>query len=76
MDWPMNKKTFALALLFLLATLCWLCVNIYWDLTGQRDLFATFIALIFVALAGAMTFHEFRKKKRRHLDEVNRNQIP
>lgn len=72
----MNKKTFALALLFLLATLSWLCVNIYWDFTGRRDIFATLIALFFVIFAAAMVVHEFRKKKRRHLDEVNRHQIP
>lgn len=72
----MNKKTFALALSFFLATLIWLGVNIYWDLTGRRDLLSTAIALLLAAVFGGMTYHETHKKRRRHLDEANRHQIP
>lgn len=72
----MNKKTFALALSFFLATLVWLGVNIYWDFTDRWDPFSTVIALSLVVIFAGMACHEGRKKKRRHLDEVNRNQIP
>ena len=72
----MNKKTFALALSSFLATLVWLGVNIYWDLTDRWDPFSTVIALSLVVIFAGMAYHEGHKKKRRHLDEVNRNQIP
>ena len=72
----MNKKTFTLALLFLCVTLVWLGVNLYWDYVGRVDVYNTFIALLFVVFAAAMVRNEYHKKRRRHLDEVNRNQIP
>ncbi|MDE6445283.1 MAG: hypothetical protein K2L06_00250 [Alistipes sp.] len=74
----MNKKTFALALLFFCATLGWLGVSLYWRFTRPACIsgFDLLIAVCF-ALAGAgMTVHEFRKKKRIHLDEANKHQIP
>jgi len=74
----MNKKTFALALLFFGATLVWLGVTLYWCAVRPACIggFDIAIAVLF-ALAGAgMTVHEFRKKKRIHLDEADRHQIP
>ncbi|WP_418982790.1 hypothetical protein [Alistipes sp.] len=72
----MNKKTFTLALLFLIVTLGWLGVNIYWDCTGNAHIFDTFLAVLFVLFAAAMVHNEFHKKRCRHLDEVNKHKIP
>lgn len=74
----MNKKTFTLALSFLCLTLAWLGVTLYWFFTRRACIgwFDLLIAMLFVAAAAGMTVHEFRKKKRIHLDEVNKHQIP
>lgn len=72
----MNKKTFMLALLFLIATLCWLGVNIWWDFTGKPHIFDTILAVLFVLFAAGMVYNEFHKKKCRHLHEVNKHKIP
>lgn len=72
----MNKKTFTLAVLFLLATLAWLGVNLYWDFTGCSSIFSTVVAAGFVVFAGLMVYNECHKKKCKHLDEVNKHKIP
>lgn len=74
----MNKKTFTLALLFFCATLVWLGVNIRWFFTCRSCVswFDLLVALLFVTAGAGMTVHEFRKKKRRHIQDVNRHQIP
>lgn len=72
----MNKKTLCVALLFLCATLVWLGVNIYWAFTGPYAIFDIVIALIFVLAGAGMVWNEFGKKKRKHLAEVNKHQIP
>lgn len=73
---PMNKKTFTIAMIFLCVTLVWLGVNIYWMLSKQNTLFDLVIAVLFVLAGVCMVYNEFHKKKRRHLDEVNRYKIP
>ena len=73
---PMNKKTFTLALVFLLVTIAWLGVNIYWALNRQNNAFDMVVALLFVAAGIGMVYNECKKKKCRHLDEVNRHKIP
>lgn len=74
----MNKKTFVLALLFFCATLGWLGVSLYWFFTRPAYVcgFDLLVALAFVLAGAGMTVHEFRKKKRTHLDEANKHQIP
>ena len=59
----MNKKTFTLAVIFLVVTLVWFGINIYWALTRQNNVFD-------------MVDNEFNKKKCKHLDEVNKHKIP
>ncbi|MDE6508371.1 MAG: hypothetical protein K2O55_06670 [Alistipes sp.] len=74
----MNFKTFALALLFLCLTVAWFGVSLYWFFTCRAFVgwFDLAIAGCFVAAGVGMTVHEFRKKKRVHLDEANKHQIP
>ena len=73
---PMNKKTFTVAVIFLIVTLVWLGVNIFWALSNKKCIFDLIVAVLF-ALAGAgMVYNECHKRKCRHLDEVNRHQIP
>ena len=73
---PMNKKTFTVAVIFLIVTLVWLGVNIFWALSNKNCIFDLIVAVLF-ALAGAgMVYNECHKRKCRHLDEVNRHQIP
>lgn len=73
---PMNKKTFTLAVLFLVATIVWLAANVYWDLTGHLSIFSTVVAVLFVVFAAMMVYNECQKKKCKHLEEVNRHKIP
>lgn len=73
---PMNKKTFTLALIFLVVTLVWLGVNIYWAFGRQNNMFDMVVALLFVAAGVGMVYNEFHKKKCKHLDEVNKYKIP
>jgi len=74
----MNKKTFTLAVLFLCLTLVWLGVNIYWWLSPRDCLivFDLFVSVVAVAAGCGMVYNECNKKKRRHLDEVNKYKIP
>ena len=73
---PMNKKTFTLALLFLCLTLVWFGINVYWDITRHLDVYNTLLSLLFVISGAAMTWNEAKKKKRRHIEEVDRTKIP
>ena len=73
---PMNKKTFTLALLFLCLTLVWFGINVYWDITRHLDVYNTLLSLLFVIFGSAMTWNEAKKKKRRHIEEVDRTKIP
>ncbi len=74
----MNKKTFVLAVVFLALTLVWLGHNLWGFLFRSHcvTVFDLFVAVLFVAAGGAMARHEFRKKRRRHLSDVDRHRIP
>lgn len=74
----MNKKTFSLAVLFLICALGWLGTNIYWRATHSNcvNVFDLIVGVLFVAAAAGMVYNEFKKKKCRHLDEVNKHKIP
>lgn len=74
----MNKKTFTVAVLFLLATLVWLGVNVYWVATHKHcvSAFDLVIGVVFVAAGVVMVYNEVKKKRCRHLEEVNKHQIP
>lgn len=73
-----NKKTFTLAVLFLILALVWLGTNIYWRVTHSNCVSTTdfVIGILFVLAGVGMVYNEFNKKKRRHLDEVNKHKIP
>lgn len=74
----MNKKTFLLALAFFCVALAGLGLAVYKRMTHPAYVgwFDLLIAVLFVAAGAAMTVHEFRKKKRIHLDEADKHQIP
>ena len=74
----MNKKTFTLAIAFLVLTLVWLGTNIYWRVTHSNcvNTFDFIVGILFVAAAAGMVFNEYLKKKRKHLDEVDKYNIP
>ena len=62
----MNKKTFTVAVIFLIVTLVWLGVNIFYLV----------VAVLFVLAGVGMVYNECHKRKRKHLDEVNKYKIP
>ncbi len=74
----MNKKTFAVAVIFLILTLLWLGANLYWKFAHLKCVggFDLFLGLLFVVAGSAMVCHEFRKKRRRHISEVYKHRIP
>lgn len=75
---PMNKKTFTLAVIFLICALGWLGANVYWRVTRSNcvNVFDLVVGVLFVAAGIGMVYNEMKKKRCRHLDEVNRHQIP
>lgn len=75
---PMNRKTFTLALCFLILTLVWLGYNIYELLRCccSCHIFTAAVAVAVTVAAVCIVCHEFRKKRRVHLDKANRHQIP
>lgn len=74
----MNKKTFAVAVLINWLTIIWLGFNIYWKVSGVKSVcpFDLLLGVVFVAATSAMVHHEFRKKRRRHLSDVDKHHIP
>ena len=72
----MNKKTFTVAVIFLIVTLVWLGVNIFWALSNSNCIFDLVVAVLFVLAGDGMVYNECHKRKCRHRDEVNRHQIP
>lgn len=74
----MNKKTFTLAVLFLILAVVWLATNVYWYVTRSNcaSVLDLLIGVLFVMAGAGMVYNEFNKKKRRHIDEVNKHKIP
>lgn len=72
----MNKKTFTLAFLFFCVTLAWLGANIYWAWYRKNSVIDLVIALLFVAASAGMVYNECKKKKCKHIEDVNKHQIP
>lgn len=74
----MNKKTFTLAVAFLVVTLVWMGHNLWGYIlrTHCVTLFDLLVAVLFVAAACGMVRNEYRKKRRRHLADVDKNRIP
>ena len=71
----MNKKTFTVAVIFLIVTLVWLGVNIFWALSNSNCIFDLVVAVLFVLAGVGMVYNECHKRKRKHLDEVNKYKI-
>lgn len=76
MNTPMNKKTFTVAVIFLIVTLVWLGINIFWAVTSRNRVFDLFIAILFVVAGAGMVYNECHKRRRKHLDEVIKHKIP
>ena len=72
----MNKKTFTVAVIFLIVTLVWLGVNIFWALSNSNCIFDLVVAVLFALAGVGMVYNECHKRKRKHLDEVNKYKIP
>ena len=70
----MNKKTFTLAVIFLICALGWLGANV--TRSNCVNVFDLVVGVLFVAAGVGMVYNEFNKKKCRHLDEVNKHKIP
>ena len=67
----MNKKTFTLAVIFLICALGWLGKAF-----EKKNFLQVVVGVLFVAAGVGMVYNEFNKKKCRHLDEVNKHKIP
>lgn len=68
----MNKKTFTVALLFLFFAIVWLVVNLVWYFSGVQCARELFLPMVFVVAGGFMTWREYHRKKRRHVEDVKR----
>lgn len=66
-----NKKTAAVALVFLLATILWFTINVVWCLHDGR--YSKLVVPAVFVVAGVVMFrNEYHKKRRRHVEEVKR----
>ncbi len=66
-----NKKTATVALIFMLATIMWLTINVVWCLHDGH--YANLIIpVLFVAAGVAMFYNEFHKKPRKHVEDVKK----
>ncbi len=72
----MNRKAFAVAILFLCVALVWLGINIYWAIIHRNGPFDLGIAIVFVVAGCGMAWSESQKKKRQRLDQINKHKIP
>lgn len=74
----MNKKTFTLALIFLVTTLIWFGLNLYGAVSHTKCVckFDLLIGFLFVVAAAGIVHHEFNKKRRKHLADVDKRRIP
>lgn len=68
----MNKKTFLVALMFLLVTLLWLAFELYWFFTNHLPKKELALPVLFVIAALVMVWREFHRKKRKHVEDVKR----
>lgn len=68
----MNKKTFTVALVFLFFTVVWLTVNLVWYFGGHLCARELFFPALFVVAGALMTWREFHRKKRKHVEDVKR----
>ncbi|HJA99307.1 MAG TPA: hypothetical protein H9779_06915 [Candidatus Alistipes avicola] len=66
-----NKKTATVALVFMLATIMWLVINIVWVL--HDGCVRNLVLPVLFMLAGVWMFYrEFHKKKRKHVEDVKK----
>ena len=66
-----NKKTATVALIFMLATIMWLTINVVWCL-HDRHYANLIIPVLFVVAGVAMFYNEFHKKPRKHVEDVKK----
>lgn len=68
----MNKKSFCVAVLFLLLTLGLLAFAIYCSVmhVTHITLFDYLLAVLFVAAGFGMVYNEYKKKRRRHIEDA------
>ena len=72
----MNRKTFAVAAIFFLASLAWFVINVVWAVARRGSMADLLIALFFLIAGIGMMYNEYHKKKRRHLADVHKPRIP
>ncbi len=68
----MNKKTFAVALLFWIVTLLWLAFELYWFFTNHLPKKELALPVLFVIASSVMVWREYHRKKRKHVEDVKR----
>jgi len=68
----MNKKTFAVAFIFLCVTVAWLVINIVWW-TSTHKTGELFLPVVFVCVAAGMVYRQSKTKQRRHIEDVKRH---
>lgn len=72
----MNRKAFAVAVIFFCVSLAWFVINIVWAFGHRNTLVDVLISVFFLCAGIGMIYNEWHKKKRKHLSDVNKNRIP
>lgn len=77
----MNKKTFVYSLVWFVIAVTWLVFLVVEAIErnacfSMRLFFHLFLAIVLVLSGGASVVNEFKKKRRRHIEDVHKNKIP
>ncbi|MEE1098637.1 MAG: hypothetical protein UHY58_01810 [Alistipes sp.] len=68
----MNKKTFTVAVIFMIVTVAWLAFELYFYFAGYIKRQELVLPVVFVIAAVIMCWREFIRKKRKHVEDVKR----
>ena len=67
----LTRRRSTVALIFMLATIMWLTINVVWCLHDGH--YANLIIPVLFVVAGvAMFYNEFHKKPRKHVEDVKK----
>lgn len=68
----MNKKTFTVAVIFMIVTVAWLGVELFFYFSGYIRPQELVLPVLFVIAAVIMCWRESIRKKRKHVEDVKK----
>lgn len=72
----LKKRPFILSVVWFVVMVVLFCGNLYLNFTSRTDWWATMLSVVMVVFSYLVMRNEYKKKRRRHRDEVDPYQIP